>query len=138
MAEECSKGDFDLKQRIIQDMHRRIENKINNNYNPLKGQLDAMNHAIMDYLRLQGEINNKTHRIQFINDPFAKQQMQLEIMNLKAQADDKIVLIHDTISSINPNIYTAKTHVIEAIEQLRRSGHNFMNSFYKYIEDFNH
>jgi ABC-type multidrug transport system permease subunit len=70
-------------------------------------------------------------------DPYTRLQIQNEINNLQAQANGKIVQIHDAINSINPNLYVAKIQIQEVIEQLRRNGHNFMDSFYKYFEDFN-
>lgn len=95
-----------------------------------------MNQAIVDYLRIQGEIETILIRSQFV-DPYTKLQMKNEINNLQTQATGKSVLINDAISSIHPNLYVAKTHIQEAIEQFNRSGNNFMDSFYKYFENFN-
>jgi hypothetical protein len=65
-------------------------------------------------------------------------QLQNEILSLQSQASGKIVVIHDTISSINPNLYVAKSQIEEIINEMRRNGNNFTDSIYKYIDNFNH
>jgi hypothetical protein len=137
MAEVYSKGNMELKQKFIEIMHKKIETKIEYSYNPLKDQLDIVNSAIIDYFKIKAEISDQLSKKDFITDPFLKQELANKIDILEKQSEGKMVLIHDTISSINSNIYIAKSHVQEAIEQLRRNGNNFRDSFYKYIEDFN-
>jgi hypothetical protein len=137
MAELYSSGNKELKQQFIDNIHKRIENKINNSSNPLSEKLDSANQAIVDYLKIQADIKNQLSKTDFITNQFEKQQALLNIEKLRMQAEDKVVLIHDTINSINSNIYIAKAHVQEAIEELRRNGNNITDSLYKYIEDFN-
>lgn len=136
IAEVQSKGNLELKQQIIEEMHRKISNGVYNSSNPFKDQLDIMNQALIDFLKIQGDIHTKSMKYQYA-DPYTRLKIQNAINNLHAQAKGKIVQIHDAINSINPNLYVAKTQIQEFIEQLRRSGHNFVDSFYKYFEDFN-
>lgn len=137
MGQVYSKGNLELKQRMIEDLYNRIEHKLNSTSNPLTDQMDIMNRAVLDYLKIQEQIDSKLQKIQFMRDQYNKLQLNNEISNLQLEAKGKIVQIHDAINTMHSNIYVAKSHILEVIEQFRRSGSNFMDPFYKYIEDFN-
>lgn len=111
IAENYSNGNPQLKAQIIEQIHKKIEIKINNTHNPLRENLDIMNNAIVDYFKIQAEITTKSFNslLWVVIDPHTKMQLQNEILSLQSQANGKIVVIHDTISSINPNLYVAKS-----------------------------
>jgi hypothetical protein len=137
IADSYSKGNHELKEKMISEINRKIENKINNSPNPLQDQVQAVNQSIIEYLKIEAEIKSIEFNSNFTTDPITRLQLTKQIQDLQKQAEGKIVQIHDTISSINSNLYVAKTQVQDILEQITRGGHNFMDSFYKFIENFN-
>lgn len=141
LSEHYSNGNEIVKEEIKNYMLKCIELKIQSN--PQQNlNVKVVDESLNSIELIHNKIIFKTNLYNNTVNPIEKSLLQQDINSLNIEFESKISLAIEKFNTIKPNIGLTQTDILKIIDEIKRSGNNFIdsdlfNNFYNYLSTLN-